>query len=123
MQADAMNLKPNYAGYDLIVVPALLEELSDPGLFLSQIHTRLNDGGLLLLASDYDWNPIKTKRDKWPGGFKQDGEPVTSLEGITKILEIHFSLQADPLEIKRLQKKSSRHTAQQMLQVTIWKKR
>lgn len=123
MQADAMNLKPNYTGYDLIVVPALLEELSDPGLFLSQIHTRLNDGGILLLASDYDWDPIKTKRDKWPGGFKEDGEPVTSLEGITKILKPHFSLQADPLEIKRLQKKSSRHTTQQMLQVTIWKKR
>ena len=123
MQADAMNLKPNYTGYDLIVVPALLEELSDPGLFLSQIHTRLNDGGILLLASDYDWDPIKTKRDKWPGGFKEDGEPVTSLEGITKILKPHFSLQVDPLEIKRLQKKSSRHTTQQMLQVTIWKKR
>lgn len=123
MQADAMNLKPNYAGYDLIVVPALLEELSDPGLFLSQIHNRLNDKGYLLLASDYAWDIQKTKRDKWLGGFKQDGEPVTSLEGITKILESHFTLQADPLELKRLRKKSSRRTMQQMLQVTIWKKR
>jgi hypothetical protein len=26
MQADAMNLKPNYSGYDLIIIPALLEE-------------------------------------------------------------------------------------------------
>src|SRR5690554_7423263 len=42
MQADAMNLKPNYSGYDLIIVPNLLEELSDPLLFLSEIHTRLN---------------------------------------------------------------------------------
>ena len=123
MQADAMNLKPNYTGYDLIVVPALLEELSDPGLFLSQIHTRLNDGGVLLLASDYEWDLLKTKRDKWPGGFKEDGEPVTSLEGITKILEPHFTLQAEPLELKRLRKRSSRHTTQQMLQVTIWKKK
>ena len=123
MQADAMNLKPNYEGYDLIVVPALLEELSDPKLFLSQIHTRLNGGGVLLLASDYDWDPLKTKRDKWPGGFKQDGEPVSSLEGISGILEPHFTLHAGPLELKRLRKKSSRHIMQQMMQVTIWKKK
>ncbi|MCE5204532.1 MAG: 5-histidylcysteine sulfoxide synthase [Porphyromonadaceae bacterium] len=123
MQADAMNLKPNYTGYDLIVVSALLEELSDPKLFLSQIHLRLNDGGMLLLASDYAWDVSKTKRDKWPGGFKQDGEPVTSLEGITAILTPHFSMQADPIEIMRLRKESSRHTMQQMLQVTVWKKK
>lgn len=123
MQADAMNLKPNYAGYDLVVVPALLEELSDPGLFLSQIHTRLNNGGLLLLASSYAWDVNKTKRDKWPGGFKQDGEPVTTLEGITAILSPHFRMQAGPLEIKRLQKEFSRRTLQQMLEVTVWKKK
>src|SRR5690606_29576031 len=26
MQADAMNLRPNFTGYDLIILPALLEE-------------------------------------------------------------------------------------------------
>jgi 5-histidylcysteine sulfoxide synthase/putative 4-mercaptohistidine N1-methyltranferase len=47
MQADAMNLKDIYSGYDLIVVPSLLEELSDPKAFLSDIHTRVNDEGSL----------------------------------------------------------------------------
>jgi 5-histidylcysteine sulfoxide synthase/putative 4-mercaptohistidine N1-methyltranferase len=123
MQADAMNLKPIYTGYDLIVVPALLEELSDPVLFLSQIHTRLNNDGLLVLASDYEWNPHTTKRENWPGGFKEDGEPVTSLEGITKILEPNFNRVGDPLELKRTRKKSSRLTTLQILQVTVWKKK
>ncbi|WP_294068100.1 5-histidylcysteine sulfoxide synthase [Proteiniphilum sp. UBA1028] len=122
MQADAMNLKPNYTGYDLIIASALLEELSDPGFFLSQIHTRLNDSGFLLLASSYAWDLHKTKRDKWPGGFKQDGEPVTSLEGIEKILEPNFTLHAEPLDIRRTIKKSSRLTTQEMMQVTIWRK-
>lgn len=122
MQADAMNLKPNYVGYDLIVASALLEELSDPGLFLSQINERINDNGFLLIASSYEWDSLPLKRDKWPGGFKKDGEPVTSLEGITKILASNFTLHADPLDIKRTIKKSSRRTEQQLMQVTIWKK-
>jgi len=49
-------------------------------MFLSSIHTRLNNKGYLILASNYEWDPQKTNRDKWPGGFKRDGEPVTSLE-------------------------------------------
>jgi len=123
MQADAMNLKLNYSGYDLIIAPALLEELSDPNRFLSQIHTRLNNKGYFLLASDYGWDPQKTNRDKWPGGFKKDGEPVTSLEGIRKILEPNFELLADPLNVLRTRKRSSRITEHHLMQVTIWKKK
>jgi len=123
MQADAMNLKPNYSGYDLIIAPALLEELSDPNQFLSQIHTRLNNKGYLILASNYEWDPQKTNRDKWPGGFKRDGEPVTSLEGIRKVLEPNFELYTDPQDVIRTLKRSSRITERHLMQITIWKKK
>lgn len=123
MQADAMNLKPNYAGYDLIIIPALLEELGDPLLFLSQIHQRLNDNGYLVLASDYAWDAAKTPRDKWPGGFKKDGEPVTSLDGIKAVLAPHFELISGPQEVNRTIKRSSRLTETRLLEITIWKKR
>ncbi len=123
MQADAMNLKPNYTGYDLILLPALLEELSDPLLFLSQIHTRLNDYGYLIIASDYEWNANTTPRDKWPGGFKEDGEPVTSLDGIKKILDPEFDMIIEPRDILREVKKSSRVSEHRRLQLTIWMKK
>ncbi len=123
MQADAMNLKPNYRGYDLIIVPGLLEELSDPLLFLSRIHERLNKGGFLMLVSDYEWDLAKTIRDKWPGGFKRDGEPVASLDGIKEVLEPNFKLHTDPLELKHAVKRSSRVTVLHRMEVTIWKKR
>lgn len=123
MQADAMNLKDNYSGYDLIIVPAMLEELSDPKEFLSKIHDRTNDNGFLIIASDYEWDAKKTPRDKWPGGFKQDGEPVTSLDGITNVLESNFELHAKPHDIIQMKKKSSRLTEKRILQVTVWKKK
>ena len=123
MQADAMNLKPNFTGYDVIIVPNLLEELQNPKTFLAQIHERLNENGLLFIASTYEWNEARTKRENWPGGFKQDGEPVTSLDGIKLILNKNFDLQGDPIDLNSYLKKSSRTTEVRLSQVTVWRKR
>ena len=123
MQADAMNLKPNYTGYDVIVVPNLLEELSNPVLFLSNIHERLNEHGWLIITSTYDWDETRTRRENWPGGFKQDGEPVTSLDGIKTILNEHFTLENEPIDLTLSLRKSSRITENRISQITVWKKR
>ncbi len=123
MQADAMNLKPNYTDYDVVVVPGLLEELSDPKHFLANIHERVNKGGYLVIASTYNWTPERTNRDKWLGGFKQDGEPVTSLDGIKEVLEPNFTLHAAPRDMHLTVKKSSRITENRLLEVTVWKKK
>lgn len=123
MQADAMNLRPNYTGYDVIVIPNLLEELHTPKAFLKKIHERLNNDGLLIIASTYEWDSAKTKRENWLGGFKQDGEPVTSLDGIKIILNDKFKLQGDPIDLDLFQKNSSRVAVHKISQVTVWKKR
>lgn len=123
MQADAMNLKPNYTGYDLIVLPNLLTELNDPILFLQNIHERLNENGTLVITSDYNWDKQQTPRDKWPGGFKQYGEPVTSLEGITEILSPHFITGGETQELEIIVRKSSRVSEKRQTQLTVWKKK
>ena len=53
---------------------------------MEKIHKRLAKNGLLVLGSTYNWNSDYTKREHWIGGYKQDGEPFTSLDGIEKIL-------------------------------------
>lgn len=123
MQADAMNMKPNYTGYDLIVMPNLLEELSDPKVFLSHIHERVNDGGCLIIVSAYNWDMSKTKREKWLGGFKEDGEPVTSLDGLKSVFGTHFDLDREPFNISLSLKRTSRITESRVLEVTVWKKK
>ena len=123
MQADAMNLKPLYSGYDIIVVPNLLEELNNPILFLKKIHERLNNNGLLVIASTYEWDDTITTRENWPGGFKQDGEPVTSLDGIKQILSEKFDIFGDPIDLNIYQKLSSRISVHKISQLTFWKKR
>ena len=123
MQADAMNLRPNFKDYDLVIVPYLLEHLSNPTQFLSTIHSRINENGYLVIASDYDWNPEISDSENWPGGFKQDGEPVTSLDGISQVLDPHFTLYSDPIDVDRFIKRSSRITEKRVLEVSVWKKK
>jgi 5-histidylcysteine sulfoxide synthase/putative 4-mercaptohistidine N1-methyltranferase len=123
MQDNANNMKPIYTGYDLIIVPNLLEELICPILFLKNIHERLNDNGLLLIASTYEWEANMVERKHWPGGFKQDGEPVTSFEGIQNILSDRFELENDPVNLMFTLRKSSRVSEQRMSEVTVWRKK
>ncbi|MDD4728361.1 MAG: 5-histidylcysteine sulfoxide synthase [Dysgonamonadaceae bacterium] len=120
-QDNAQNLKPIYKGYDVIVAPNLLEELNDPKDFLSTIHTRLNANGYLIIASTYQWKD--ETRENWPGGFKQDGEPVTSLDGIKEILEHNFVLERDPINLNAKIKLSSRVKVDRLSEITIWRKK
>ncbi|NLZ95371.1 MAG: 5-histidylcysteine sulfoxide synthase [Bacteroidales bacterium] len=120
-QDNAQNLKPIYKGYDVIVAPNLLEELNNPIEILASIHTRLNEGGYLVIASTYDWK--EEVRENWPGGFKKDGEPVTSLDGIKEILGEHFSLEHQPLDLESKMKVSTRIKIDKLSEVTFWKRK
>jgi 5-histidylcysteine sulfoxide synthase/putative 4-mercaptohistidine N1-methyltranferase len=123
MQDNANNLKPIYTGYDLIVAPNLLEELICPIIFLQHIHERLNKNGILILASTYQWDNHYTKREHWPGGFKQDGEPITSFDGIRSILTQHFTLEESPVDLPLTFRKSSRISELRLSEVTVWRKK
>jgi 5-histidylcysteine sulfoxide synthase/putative 4-mercaptohistidine N1-methyltranferase len=123
MQDNPNNLKPVYTGYDLIIVPNLLEELADPVAFLQQVHHRLNAGGTLVLASSYDWDTNDIKKEHRPGGFKKDGEPVTSLDGIKQILEQNFVMQGDPKNLEIQLRKSSRCFDVRLSEVSVWYKK
>ena len=120
-QDNAQNLKPIYKDYDVIVAPNLLEELNDPIDFLANIHTRLNENGYLILTSTYNWKD--EVREKWLGGFKKDGEPVTSLDGIKQILDENFKMERDPITLNAKVKLSSRVRIDRLSEITIWKKR
>jgi putative 4-mercaptohistidine N1-methyltranferase len=123
MQADANNLKPIFSGYDLIIVPNLIEELICPILFLKTIHERLNENGTLIIASTYQWENNQVKREHWPGGFKKDGEPVSSFEGMSIILNEHFTPIDTPFDLPIIIRKSSRIKEYRLSEVSFWKKK
>ncbi|MEW6990130.1 5-histidylcysteine sulfoxide synthase [Colwelliaceae bacterium 6441] len=91
-QGDAVNLKPIFCDYDVILLQQVLEHSYDPKSVLSGISQRLNNNGLLIIASNYTFDEHVTEKEKWLGGIKVNGENVTAFEGISQILAADFSL-------------------------------
>ena len=120
-QADACNLKPQFTGYDLIFAGNLLDRLYDPDKFLRDAAERLNPGGLLILTSPYTWLEEHTPKSQWLGGIRQDGESITSFEGLSQRLRGQFTLLARH-DIPFVIRETARKFQHSISEMTIWKK-
>lgn len=122
-QGDACNLAPQFKEYDLVMATNLIDRLYEPQLFLKSIHERINIGGFLVLTSPYTWLEEYTQKKFWIGGYvDESGREVSTLEGLTKLLEANFELVATedvPFVIRETARKFQ-HTISQM---SVWKKR
>ncbi|MCF8365683.1 MAG: 5-histidylcysteine sulfoxide synthase [Bacteroidales bacterium] len=122
-QADAVNLKPQFDNYDLIFAGNLIDRLYDPGKFLDQIHERLNTGGILVIASPYTWMEEYTKREKWLGGYKEDGEPVSTLDGLHRHLDKHFQILDGPFKVPFVIRETQNKFQHTLSNFTIWERK
>jgi len=118
-QADACNLKPNFTGYDLVLAANLIDRLYAPTKFLMDIHERLNDGGVLVLASPYSWSESFTDKSEWLGG--RDGK--TTYEAIKELLEPYFISLSDPFGVEFVIRESERKFQHTISEVSVWRKR
>lgn len=121
-QADAQNLKAHFTDYDLVLAANLLDRLSQPGVFLGSIHERIQDDGLLVVTSPYTWLEEFTAKENWIGGYRRDGEPFTTLDGLQEILSPHFSLIASPMDLPFITRETARKFQHSIAQLTIWRK-
>jgi len=121
-QGDACNLKPNFSGYDLILAANLIDRLYSPAKLLDTVHERLNPGGLLLIATPCTWLEEHTPRAEWVGGFKQDGENFTTLDGLKARLGAYFRLLEGPLDVPFVLRETRRKFQHTLSEVTIWKR-
>ncbi len=119
-QGDAINLKPQFSNYDLILAANLLDRLYDPRGFLQTIHERLNPGGILLLASPYTWLEEYTKKENWLGGYRKDGEPQVTYDELQTMLAVHFRLLDAPSDLEFVLRETRRKFEHCVSQVSIW---
>ena len=123
MQADACNLKSNFQGYDLIVAANLLDRLYAPSRFLRILHERINPQGIVVLASPYTWLEEFTEKGEWLGGYKKDGENVTTLDALHEILDEHFELVDKPQEVEFVIRETRRKFQHTISEVTVWQRK
>ncbi|MDA3877390.1 MAG: 5-histidylcysteine sulfoxide synthase [Halothiobacillus sp.] len=120
-QADACNLKSQFSGYDLIFAGNLIDRLYDPAKFLHDAVARLNPGGLLVLSSPYTWLEEHTPKGQWIGGTKRDGEPVTTLAGLTDLLSPALRLVSHE-DVPFVIRETARKYQHSVAELTIWEK-
>jgi 5-histidylcysteine sulfoxide synthase/putative 4-mercaptohistidine N1-methyltranferase len=118
-QGDACNLKEHFNDYDIVLAQHIIEQSYDPKLFLSTIHQRLVNRGLLIIVSDYHFNEDKTAKPKWLGGKKVNGENLSGFDGLSEQLNARFKLLAQQ-ELSRVLKENERSTNITNMHMTIW---
>lgn len=121
-QGDACNLKPGYKDYDLVFAGNLIDRLYEPATFLKSITGRIQPGGLLVLTSPYTWLEEYTEKQHWIGGYKVDGENVTTLDGLQNILKGKFELFSKPVDIPFVIRETARKHQHTIAQMTVWKR-
>jgi len=122
-QADACNLKTLYSGYDLVFAGNLIDRLYDPKKFLSEIPDRINAGGILVITSPYTWLEEFTEMEQWVGGYRKDGEPYTTFDGLKDLLSNRFELLEEPSDVPFVIRETSRKYQHTIAQMTIWRKK
>lgn len=121
-QGDACNLKPQFSGYDLILAVNLIDRLYNPASFLQRVHERLNLGGKLVLASPYTWLEEHTPRAQWVGGFKQDGENFTTLDGLQAMLGQHFRRVGEPQKVEFVIRETRHKFQHSYSEASVWER-
>ena len=121
-QGNARLLEACVCGYDLVLVANLIDRCPEPRKFLASLHKRLVIGGLLMIASPYDWLEHYTPRKQWLGGRFRAGSPVTSLEGLSKKLAKYFTMIGEPQDVEFVIRETARTFHHNISQVTFWRR-
>ncbi|PLX78072.1 MAG: putative 4-mercaptohistidine N1-methyltransferase [Desulfuromonas sp.] len=121
-QGNAQDLEPRCRDYQLVLAANLVDRLTSPGRFLSEIHQQLVPGGLLVIASPYDWLEKFTPQKQWLGGRYRTGRPLDSLSGLEEKLGRHFALCREPRELEFVIHKTGRTFNHSISQVTFWQR-
>ena len=121
-QGDAINLKPQFTGYDLVLAANLIDRLYDPKRFLETIHERLNLRGILVIASPYTWLEEFTKKENWLGGFRKGGEPYLTLDALRDMLGPHFVMLDAPKNVEFVIRETRRKFQHSVAELTVWQR-
>ncbi|MCH2055989.1 MAG: 5-histidylcysteine sulfoxide synthase [Thalassotalea sp.] len=121
-QGDASNLKAIFNGYDVIIAQQVLEQCYHPKAFLNEVVNRLNEDGLLIIATDYDFTKHDTDKNAWLGGIKVNGENVFGKEGLEALLSGEFTLLADT-ELPQLTRLNKRNYQVSNKHITLWQRK
>ena len=122
-QGDACNLKPSFHSFDMIIAVNLIDKLYDNQKFLNDITSKLNQDGVLIIASPFAWSEKYVSKKAWIGGKMENNIPLYSQDELNKILLQNYSMVAEPFEIEFVMQEDSRNYQHSFSLCSVWKKK
>ncbi len=89
-RGDAMELRADLGGFDVVLMANLLDRLRQPRRCLEQLPRLLKTGGQLIITSPYTWLTEFTPRKSWLGGFERGGKRFRTLDALKEVLSPDF---------------------------------
>ena len=121
-QGDGLNLKPQFGDYDLAICHRVIEYSYQPQELLQQLSRRIKPGGVVVLGSSYAWDVTITDLPYWIGGFKRNGENLSSEAHLFEIMSAKFDLLQETQVTSQFElDQRTSQTANN--HITIWRKR
>lgn len=121
-QGDACDLPLQFTGYDLVLAGNLIDRLYQPSLFLESVHERINELGLLVIASPYTWLEEYTPKEHWVGGYRKNGEDFSTFDGLKEMLAPHFRLLFEPWSLPFVIRETRNKFQHSFSELTVWEK-
>ena len=121
-QEDACNLSSRHQQYNLIFSGNLLDRLNNPKQFLNSIHNYLTMGGILVMSSPYTLLEEYTPRENWMGGYAENGNVLSVLDGIKKELSAHFVMVNEPIDVPFVIRETRRKFQHTIAELSCWKR-
>lgn len=119
---DAQNLRDHLGAYDVVLLANLIDRLQDPLRCLTRLSGLVNPGGQLIITSPYTWMEEYTPKAAWLGGVEKNGQAVSTLQGLTGVLDKDFELQGTK-DLPFLIREHARKFQWSVAQASIWRRR
>lgn len=118
---DAECLRESLGGFDVVLAANLIDRLREPWKFLERAPALVRSGGQLVITSPYTWLEEYTPQNYWLGGFVENGVARTALDGLTRALSDHFTLNGTK-ELPFLIREHSRKYQWSVAQASMWRR-
>lgn len=121
-QGDAMSLRADLGAFDVVLMANLMDRLTDPRKCLAQVPELIRPGGQLIITSPCTWLEEYTPRERWLGGFEQEGRVVRTLDTLKGLLAGDFDFTATK-DLPFLIREHARKFQWSVAQASVWHRR
>ena len=83
----------------------------------------IRSGGMLALSSPYTWLEAFTPKENWLGGVRENGEALTTLQALQRLLAADFEQVGAPQDVPFVIRETARKFQHTQAQLTLWRKR